>query len=380
VASPSEDLPVDLAGLMASARSFLRPIAWRADPQPSDLEGSLLFRRDKRVTSFDGTRIAYDVYGTKGPWVALVPGFVCPDNFWKYLLPELARDHRVIVFDSRGLGLSGLPRRPGFRARNLSSEDFALANLARDILAILDQEKVDRAALIGHSMGGQTILEAYRRYPERISALVSLTGPFESPIRTFYGRDFTNIFRGVDQFLKLFPRPTILLWRALFLANPAIPHTMAQLGRALGPLAKQADMEAYYRHMAFIDPLVMMKMAEAMRSHSAADVLPTIKTPMLIIAGTLDMFTPVALANAMHEAVAGSELVVLENASHGAVIEKPVEVNAAVRDFLVRHEGRAKAAPKKAPAKRVSRKPASKRPRTAKQVREIAREDADVAN
>jgi pimeloyl-ACP methyl ester carboxylesterase len=374
---------VDVAGFLNDARSFLRPIGWRASPRPSDLEGALLFERDRRVGSFDGTEIAYGVYGDSGPWVILVPGFVCPDNFWKYLLPDLARDHRVVVYDSRGLGLSGMPRRPGYRARNLSSEDFSIANHARDILAVLDAEGATKAALIGHSMGGQTILEFYRRSPDRVSALVSLTGPFESPIRTFYGRDFTNVFRGADQVLRLFPRPTILLWRALLLANPAVPHTAAQLARALGPLAKQEDMESYYRHMAFIDPLVMMKMAEAMRSHSAADVLETIRVPTLIIAGTLDMFTPPALAEAMHHRIAKSELVVLDGASHGAVIEKPNEVNAAVRDFLTRHEGRARAAPRKAPPKKRAPKKAPakrspKQPSPAEAVREDAREHAGL--
>ncbi len=373
MASPSDLRSLDLGELIGRARSFLRPIGWRADPQPEDLEGILIFSRERRVTSFDGTTIAYDVYGSKGPWVVLVPGFVCPDNFWKYLLPELARDHRVVVYDSRGLGLSGLPRSPGYRARNLSSEDFAIPNHARDIAAVMDAEGIKKAALIGHSMGGQTILEAYRRFPERITSLVSLNGPFESPIRTFYGRDFTNIFRGVDQVLKLFPRPTILLWRAMFLSNPTLPHSFAQIGRALGPLAKAEDMATYYRHMAFIDPLVMMKMAEAMRSHSAADVLPKVTVPMLIIAGTLDTFTPVSLAEAMHQAVASSELVVLDGASHGAVIEKPKEVNAAIRDFLSRHEGRARSAPRKAPAKRVSRRPKKDRPDTAEEIREEAR-------
>lgn len=144
-------------------------------------------------------------------------------------------------------------------------------------------------------------------------------------------------------------------------------------------------MEAYYRHMAFLDPLVMMKMAEAMRSHSAADVLETIRVPTLIVAGTLDTFTPVALAQAMHERIANSELVVLDGTSHGAVIEKPNEVNAAVRDFLTRHEGRARAAPRKAPAKKRSPKkaPAKRSPKqrsrkAAEAVREDARENAGV--
>jgi pimeloyl-ACP methyl ester carboxylesterase len=332
---------MNLGSVLTDTRQFLRPIGWRdRTPDPKDLAGCLLFERERRATSFDGTEIAYSVFGSKGPFVALVPGFCCPDNFWRYLMPDLARDHRVIVYDLRGLGLSGMPRTPGYRARRLSAEDFSMPNHARDILAVLDAEGVRKVALVGHSMGGQTILEAYRRFPERISALVSLTAPFESPIRTFYGRDFSGFFHGVNLFIKAFPRPAILLWRALFLADAKTSHRMAQLVRALGPGAKVEDMAPYYRHMAFLDPLVMMKMADSMREHSAADVLPDVKVPMLIVAGTLDNFTPVALAQAMHQAVAHSELVVVEGASHGAVIEKPDEVNAAVRNFLERHLAR----------------------------------------
>jgi pimeloyl-ACP methyl ester carboxylesterase len=58
---------------------------------------------------------------------------------------------------------------------------------------------------------------------------------------------------------------------------------------------------------------------------------------MLIVAATLDTFTPVSLAQSMHQQIAHSELVVVEGASHGAVVEKPDEVNAAVRSFLDRH-------------------------------------------
>jgi len=241
-----------------------------------------------------------------------------------------------------GLGLSGLPRRPGYRARRLSTEDFFIEANARDLLAVLDDAGARRAAVIGHSMGGQINLEAYREYPERVSALVSLTAPFESPIRTFYGRDFTRFVRALTLAISGFPRPAIVLWRALF-ANPKLSNRLAQLIRALGPHAAVEDMAPHYRHMAGLDPLIMVKMAEAMRTHSAADVLPTVKVPTLIVTGTLDTFTPPALGGAMREQIPGAELVVIDEASHGAVIEKPKEVNAAALDFLRRRvDGRAR--------------------------------------
>ncbi|HJP64858.1 MAG TPA: alpha/beta hydrolase [Actinomycetota bacterium] len=332
-------MKVDALSVVMEARSFLRPPGWRdTDPEPADLDGSLVFPRDRRVRSFDGTGIAYSVHGSSGPWVALVPGFVCNDTFWTYLVPALSDAYQVIVWDPRGLGASGLPRPPGYRARNLSREDFTIENLSRDLEAVLDQEAVDAVALIGHSMGGQTILESYRRFPRRVSALVSLTGPFESPLRTFYGHDFAGMFRAFSTMVYAMPRPAaVALWRTLLLANPPFTHRVAQMLRALGPDARVQDMAKYYRHLAYLDPLVVAKMAEAMHQHSAAEVLPTVTVPTLIVAATLDTFTPVSLARSMHEQIAHSELVVVEGASHGAVVEKPSEVNAAVRSFLDRH-------------------------------------------
>ena len=325
------------ASIRGSLRALFRPVAWRGKtPDPDDLEGCLVFERTRRAVSFDGTEIAYDVHGSSGPWVVLVPGFCCPDNFWRYLLPELEASYRVIAFDLRGLGLSGTPRPPGHRAHNLSPQDFDLPNQVRDIEAVLDAEGVDEAALIGHSMGGQIALEAYRRMSQRVSALVLLTSPFESPMRTFYGRDFNTVFHAARLALTYSPRPSVLLWRLLFLVNPAITHEMAKLTRALGPDAKLDDMATYYRHMAYLDPLVMLMMAESMRSHSAADLLGEIDVPVLIVAGTRDMFTPISVAEAMHESIPHSDLVLVDGGSHGAVIEKPDLVNEAVLSFLDR--------------------------------------------
>jgi pimeloyl-ACP methyl ester carboxylesterase len=328
--------------LLDLPRDLLKPVGWRGrTPRPEDLEGSLVFERGRRVASSDGTEIAYDVHGRSGPWVLLVPGFVCPDNFWRYLLPVLAESYRVIAMDLRGQGLSGLPRPPGPRARDLSPEDFDFPRQVDDIRAVMDAENVDEAALIGHSMGGQLVLETFRLARDRVSAIVMLTAPYESPLRTFYGRDFNSVFHAGRLLVEMLPRPTYLAWRSLFLVSPTLPHHLAKLTRALGPDARFEDMATYYRHMAYLDPLVVLKMMESMRSHSAASVLPEVNVPVLIVAGEKDTFTPMAVAQAMHDSIADAELAVIEAAGHGAVIEKPTEVNHAIHSFLDRHLGRA---------------------------------------
>lgn len=319
---------------------LLRPIDWRVRSLAGAADGVGIFDKPNRVRSFDGTEIAYTVHGRRGPWVALVPGFVCPDSHWRYLAPALARDHRVIIWDLRGLGRSGMPRPPGYRARNISADDFSVPALARDLAAVMDSAGADRAALVGHSMGGQTILEAYRRFPERITALGFVTAPYESAMRMFYGRDVTKLSQTLDRAVRLLPRPLpVVAWRALLLADPAIPHTLGRLIRAVGPDARLDDLEAYYRHLGFLDPLVVLRMGEAMRAHSGADVLPTVEVPALILAADLDTFCPMGVAETMHERISNAELVVIEGAAHAAIVERPEEVNAAVRGFLRRHLG-----------------------------------------
>ncbi|HVF53522.1 MAG TPA: alpha/beta hydrolase [Actinomycetota bacterium] len=325
--------------LVRDAVSFLRPPGWRGKtPRPEHLEGAALFAPDDYVESFDSTEIAYSVHGTRGPWVVLVPGFVCSDTYWKYLLPELTKDHRVLVYDLRGHGRSGLPRSPGYRARHLTPDDFAIPNHVLDLEAVMDAAGIERATLIGHSMGGQVIMEAYRMIPERIASLVMLTAPFESPLRTFYGRDFSSFFHKLRIAGAVLPRPSVLLWRAAVLGSLGVTHQIGQLMRALGPYARLEDMAPYYRHIAFLDPTVVLMMAEAMQRHSADDVLETISVPVLIVAGDLDTFTPLPLGRLMAEKIPNAELVVIEDASHAAVIEKPLEINAAIHRFLTRVE------------------------------------------
>jgi pimeloyl-ACP methyl ester carboxylesterase len=324
------------------------------------VEGGTLFPKDRCVVSFDGTHIAYTFLGTarkNQPTIVLCAGYVCPDNFWKYLAPALARKYRVLVWNYRGSGASGAPREPGYRARNYTADDFTMDRYARDLKEILDHEGIDDIVVIGHSMGVQVCLEAYRLMPERVRSIVSVTGPYASPLRTFYNSTLMpRIFPVASVAINLFPRPLLVLWKALM--RSGLPHPGAQKLGALGPKAKAEDMRPYYDHMAELDPLIMMKMAEALHRHSAEDILRQIKAPTLVIVGDKDNFTPPWLGRVMASRIPVAELVVVPGGTHGTIIEEPRLVNKAILDFLQRHL----AADAKAPLTLVG-KPAPRRPR-----------------
>ena len=109
----------------------------------------------------DGARLSYAV-GGDGPAVVLVHGLGGTVENWRALAPELARSHRVLVPDLPGHGLS--EPLPG-NVRHL--DPYALA-----VAAMLDAEGIDRAAWVGHSLGGVVALCAAVRRPEMVRGIV----------------------------------------------------------------------------------------------------------------------------------------------------------------------------------------------------------------
>lgn len=297
--------------------------------------GGQIWRKDRHVDSFDGTTIRYTLRGRTGaPVVALCAGFVCPDTYWRYLVPALEHDYRVLVWNYRGIGVSELPRRPGFHAREIRDDELTIEANARDLAAILEAERIERPVLLGHSMGCQVVLESYRQRPDDVEALVLLAGPYRTPLRTFYGTDLSaRLAPLVLPFVHLLPRATLLAWRLLLndrIAHPVGVHVL----RAVGPNAKPDDMRGYFEHLSTLDPLIVAKMVRGMHDHDATDVLAKIDVPVLIVHGTADPFTPIGVAEQMHRAIAGSRLVRIEHAAHTLPIEYPAEVAGEVRTFL----------------------------------------------
>ena len=106
----------------------------------------------------DGAPLFYTTHG-EGPAVILLHGYTGDHRVWEALVPALARDFRVIVPDLPGCGQSAVPPEP------------SIPGMAAAVVALLDELAVDRATVVGHSMGGYTALEMLARTPERLTAL-----------------------------------------------------------------------------------------------------------------------------------------------------------------------------------------------------------------
>ncbi len=277
------------------------------------------------ATAADGTRLFYESSGD-GPVVVLCDGIACDGFIWKYLQPVLTARHRVVHWHYRGHGRSGPPADP---AR------IAIDDHARDLHAVLDHAKVDGAVLVGHSMGTQVCLEAYRQRPGRVRGLCLVCGSYGRITRTFHGTDALSfLLADVIRFFEEHPGLT----RALWSRGPATLYVA--VARRMGELdalrVRVEDVLPYFEHFSAIDPAMFFRMLRAAGEHSAESLLPSVRAPTLVVAAERDTFTPVRYAEQMARQIPDAELLLVKGASHAAPIEQPELINRRVVDFLER--------------------------------------------
>ena len=114
------------------------------------------------VRSKDGTLLHTEVFGRPDGYpIVLAHGITCAIRVWAYQIADLAEDYRVIAFDHRGHGRSGVPPQRG---------NYSLDHLAADLDAVLETTlgPGERAVIAGHSMGGIAITSWAERYPDRV--------------------------------------------------------------------------------------------------------------------------------------------------------------------------------------------------------------------
>jgi len=116
------------------------------------------------ATSSDGAAIHYTVHGSRGPFLMLLHGWCCSQEFWRLQTERLSKGFQVIAIDLPGHGLSAAQP-----PRLWSIEGFG-----SDAVAVADALGADRLALVGHSMGGAVAIEAALRLGPRSTFLLGV--------------------------------------------------------------------------------------------------------------------------------------------------------------------------------------------------------------
>lgn len=261
------------------------------------------------------------------PTVAvLCDGIVCDGYIYKYLWNDLAEVLGVAHWNYRGHGRSALPVDPN---------RITVVDHARDLDAVRQHLGDPPVVLVGHSFGTQVALEAYRLRPEKVRALILLSGSFGRVTYTFRGSPvLAEVLPNLIQFVEEHPR----LVRALWSRFPV--KVSLELARLTGDIrfgaVRVEDVRPYFEHAAHVDFEMFLRMLREAGEHSAEDLLPRVDIPALIVAGERDSFTPPAISEAMAQMMPQAEFVLIQGGTHILPLEERTRVQMAIAAFLAR--------------------------------------------
>jgi pimeloyl-ACP methyl ester carboxylesterase len=247
----------------------------------------------------------YTEHGQGTPLV-LLHGFPFSSALWRDQANGLADFCRVITPDLRGHGASPAPE-----------GTYTMEILAQDVLRLLDSLGVEKAAIMGHSMGGYVALALWRLAPARFTA---------------FGLIASHVWADTDEGRK--GRYDLI---AAVEERGTRAVVDAMLPRLFGPqLAEDEPIkESAESLMLATKPSGVMGALRGMALRSdSSDLLPLIDVPTLILCGDSDKIVPPARAESMAAALPNATLITIENAGHLPMLEQPHATTLALRTFL----------------------------------------------
>ncbi len=250
--------------------------------------------------------IHYEQAG-EGPVLVLLHGIGSNSRSWRQQLAALSDEFKVIAWDAPGYGRSDDPP--------FSEETFRMAHFADYLAGLLDVLEIERAHILGLSMGGVIAQEFYRRYPSRLISLILAD---------------TNRGGGVRPEAE---RLEQLRTRLKATENPA-ELAQRRAPALLSPIASPDQVAEVEQIMAEIHPAGYRMASYAMSYANQTELLAQITAPTLIICGEQDGVTPPRESELLHRSIPGAKFVLIPNAGHVSNQEQPALFNQIVRGFL----------------------------------------------
>ncbi len=273
------------------------------------------FARGETLT-LEGLQSHYRVQG-EGPPLILLHGFFFDSELWGRNIDTLARTHRVHALDLWGFGYSARIMQPSY------------AHYARQVAAFMTALGIERAAFIGHSLGGGIAMYFSVHHPERVSALVLVGSAGMRNPEPLAARSLA--LPGIGELLLKLPGDGLRkkMLRDFFFCDP----------RTLTAAAFTALTRHQKIRGSAASALALMRGGFADRLEGLLPRLAALRLPILIVWGEQDRAIPLALGERLHRALPGSTLCVIPDAGHAPNFEQPDRFNAAVTAFLGKHPG-----------------------------------------
>jgi 3-oxoadipate enol-lactonase len=266
------------------------------------------------TVELNGAQLYYEVAGAGLPLILLHAG-IADRRMWNDQFEVFAHRYRVVRYDVRGFGNSIAP----------PDTDFTLHG---DLVGIMDHLNIERAALVGVSMGGQTAIDFALANPGRVTALVpvcpALSGyDMDSEVLTRREKELETAFDqgDIDRAVEI----EVEIW----VDGPQRDSNQVQ--RSVRKRVREMDRLIYDHYLAspWPDPQEL--------DPPARERLAEIRVPTLIVQGEVDMPDILTIAELLAKGISHAKKVMIPNAAHMVNMEYPEQFNPIVLDFLAEH-------------------------------------------
>lgn len=254
-------------------------------------------------------QLYYEDKGSGFP-LLLIMGFGDDCQAWANQVPAFSTRYRTIVYDHRGVGRSDKP-----------ADGYSIQQFANDAAALLKTIGIQRAHVLGYSMGGRVAQDFAARYPELVQSLIlAATASKPNPLNLY------SLKAGAYLYEKFGPEaaaafgPVIGFTHACFARR--LPELLSEIGK---PIPNAMPAHAYLGHV------------RAIEEHDTTGALSTIKAPTLVLLGDQEWLNPISNAMVLVSGIPGATLQVLPGGGHGFHWEIPETFNRAVLEFIDAH-------------------------------------------
>ena len=254
----------------------------------------------------DGAEIYYELTGDGDP-VVLIMGLGADSRGWAMQSSAFAERYRVVLIDNRGVGKS-----------SVASPPYTTKQMAADTLAVMDDAGIERAHVLGVSLGGAIAQELAIAAPGRVRSLAlgsTWAGPsvWRSRIREVQLGILES--QGVEALVR---------FRALFIFSPALIAGAPAMMDVIEKTMAETPLEGYLHQL------------DAAELHDARDRLGAVAVPTVVLTGKRDILVPPELSYEVASLIQGAQLELLDTA-HAIQLEEAARFNETVLAFFGKH-------------------------------------------
>jgi pimeloyl-ACP methyl ester carboxylesterase len=317
---------------LVAERLATRRMRARPDPESGELYGLLPPDDLGTVRSFDGTELAVRAAGPEGaPAVVFLHGVTLDLTTWYYQWRAFSERYRCVLFDQRAHGRSSLP--PG--------GDYSVEALGRDLRTVLDRTVPEGpAVLVGHSLGGMSILALALDHPEefggRVAGVVLADTAASDLLREVFGGLGTGVGEALRRLGDRMERridsaQRLQEWTRRFGTDLAF---LVARATNFGPNASPSQIDYVSRLSRDARPEVWVHGFRGLWELDLRHALSHVTCPALVVVGDRDRLTPKTTAQALRAALPDGRAVVITGAAHLSMMERHRVFNDVVGGFL----------------------------------------------